>query len=82
MKIGIARLYVKNANPEYNFSNVDRLYRQAIEENLEIIIFPRLCIGGFSVDDNFSDDNYLQKLFEYLEKIVSLTAGEKTDANL
>ncbi|MDR2077724.1 MAG: hypothetical protein LBP39_02020 [Rickettsiales bacterium] len=77
MKIGIARLYTKNADLEYNFCNIERLYLEAVDKNLEFIIFPRLSLSGFSVDGNFSDNDYIKKVIHYFEKIVKLTENKK-----
>ncbi|MDR1495282.1 MAG: hypothetical protein LBI29_04610 [Rickettsiales bacterium] len=78
MRLGIARLYVKNGQLDYNFSGIEKLYKEALKKDLELVIFPRLVISGFSVDDNFADNDYLGKLTEYIQKTISLTDGKKT----
>ncbi|MDR2777869.1 MAG: hypothetical protein LBB24_03810 [Rickettsiales bacterium] len=78
MKIGFARLYAKNARPEYNFQRIEDLYGKALENDLEIVVFPRLSLSGFSENDDFADENYLERLVEFLEKAVSITDGKKT----
>ena len=73
IKIGIARLYTKNCSLSYNFDNVLKLYKQGVESNLDMVVFPRLALTG--LDGNiFNKEKYLS----YLEKIVDLTIGEKT----
>ena len=73
LKIGVARLYTKNYSLSYNFDNVLKLYKEAVRNNLDVVVFPRLALTGL---DNtiFNKKKYLS----YLEKIVDLTVGEKT----
>jgi predicted amidohydrolase len=77
VKIGIARLYTKNADPAYNFCSIEKMYTEAVDRNLEFIIFPRLSLSGFSVDGNFLDESYTRDLLLYFEKIIKLTDGKK-----
>jgi predicted amidohydrolase len=78
MKVGIARLYTKNINIEYNFRQIKLLYQRATESELEILIFPRLALTGFSVKDSFLDDEFLEKVLKYFEKVLDLTISQKT----
>lgn len=78
MKIGIARLFTKNCNIKYNFKIIEKLYNNAINLNLEIIIFPRLSISGFSINDKFLDDKFLEEVILYTEKLIELTENKKT----
>jgi predicted amidohydrolase len=78
MKIGIARLYTKSGNIKYNFKQVELLYQKAVESELEILIFPRLAISGFSVRDSFLNDEFLEKILKYFEKVLDLTIYQKT----
>jgi predicted amidohydrolase len=78
MRIGIARLYARSGQLEYNFKKIEELYGKALESKLEMVIFPRLSTSGFPINNNFNDDGYTEKLMEYLEKIISLTDGKET----
>lgn len=78
MKIGIARFFTKNCDVKYNFKNIEKLYNKAVDSELEIVIFPRLAISGFSVNDKFLDDKFLDEITTYLEKIIELTEDKKT----
>ena len=46
MKLGFARLYVKNGDVEYNYSNIEKFYRKALGKDLDMVIFPRLSLSG------------------------------------
>ncbi|MBR2141441.1 MAG: hypothetical protein IJ853_03730 [Rickettsiales bacterium] len=78
MKLGFARLYVKNGDVEYNYSNIEKFYRKALGKDLDMVIFPRLSLSGLNVGDNFLDINFLEKNIDYLAKIIDLTIGERT----
>ncbi|MDR3079283.1 MAG: hypothetical protein LBU15_04600 [Rickettsiales bacterium] len=78
MRIGIAKMYVKNAQLDYNFAVLERLYGEALEKKLEIVIFPRLATSGFFDGTSPVDESYLEKIEEYTEKVISLTEGRGT----
>ena len=78
MKIGIARLYTKNCNLNFNYKNVLKLYKEAIDNSLDIVVFPRLSFTGLNIDDNFNNKKFISSYIEYIKKLIDLTTGEKT----
>lgn len=78
MKIGFARIYTKNSDLRYNFENIKKFYWEAVSKELEIVIFPRLALTGFSTNDSFLDNDYLENMLNYFKKIIELTASGET----
>lgn len=78
MKIAFARFYVKNGDFAYNFGKIKELYVKAVEKNLDIVIFPRLALTGFCINDSFLDEKFLEKFMEYFEKILDLSLNNDT----
>lgn len=78
MKIGFARLFTNNCDIKHNFKKIEKLYKEALESKLDIIIFPRLSVSGFSVNDKFLNDKFLEEVLLYFEKIIDLTIENQT----
>ena len=62
MKLAFGRFYNKNSDILYNFNRISKLYDVAVKANIEIVIFPRLAISGFSINEKFYDDKFLEKI--------------------
>lgn len=78
MKLAFGRFYNKNSDILCNFNRISKLYDVAVKANIEIVIFPRLAISGFSINESFYDDKFLEKIENYLEKIINITTNKKT----
>lgn len=78
MKLGICRLYTQNNNIKYNYNKIEKFYKDALEKDLDIIIFPRLSLSGLCINNNFLNKNFIDENVKYYEKILDLTMGEKT----
>lgn len=78
MKIGFARIYTKNSDFKYNFENIKKFYFDAINKELEIVVFPRLALTGFSINNSFLNNDYLENMLSYFKKIIELTSGKNT----
>lgn len=78
MKLAFGRFYNKNSDISYNFKKILKLYEEAVRKNIEIVIFPRLAISGFSVNESFYNDKFLATIDKYLEKIIAATTNKET----
>ena len=78
MKLALGRFYNKNCDIRYNFEKILKLYKEAVNRNIEIVIFPRLAITGFFLDDILYNNEFIKKIEKYLEKIITATVSEKT----
>ena len=52
---------VKVADVEYNVQQIESLIAQAEGKGVEIIVFPELCITGYSCQDLFREQLLLDK---------------------
>ncbi len=64
---------IKVADPEYNAGQVIRLMRQAGEEQAKIIVFPELCLTGYTCGDLFLQNSLLQEARRQLSVILEET---------
>ena len=55
-----------------NFHNISKSIEEAKREKVEILSFPELCVTGYSCQDLFFNDWFIEKSNAYLKKIQKL----------
>lgn len=69
---------IKVAEVEYNGERIREKITEAVEKGSKIIVFPELCITGYTCEDLFFQELLLKKAKEELKKIAAFT--ENMDA--
>ena len=64
---------IQVAQPEHNGAQIIRLMKKAAENGAKIIVFPELCITGYTCGDLFFQDLLLTSAREQLCKIAEAT---------
>ena len=64
---------VKVADVEYNVQQVESLIAQAEDRGVEIVVFPELCITGYSCQDLFKEQLLLDHAEEGIVKLLDFT---------
>ena len=64
---------VKVADVEYNVQQIEGLIAQAEDRGVEIIVFPELCITGYSCQDLFKEQLLLDHAEEGVVKLLDFT---------
>ena len=64
---------VKVADMEYNVQQIESLIAQAEGKGVEVIVFPELCITGYSCQDLFREQLLLDKAEEGLMLLLDFT---------
>ena len=64
---------VKVADVEYNVQQVESLIAQAEDRGVEIVVFPELCITGYSCQDLFKEQLLLDHAEEGVVKLLDFT---------
>ena len=67
---------MKVADTKYNTDQIIECIRKAHEEQTTVIVFPELCITGYTCNDLFHQDQLLNKAEEALERIKAFTMNE------
>ena len=67
---------MKVADTKYNTDQILECIRKAHEEQTTVIVFPELCITGYTCNDLFHQDQLLNKAEEALERIKAFTMNE------
>lgn len=67
---------IKVADTEHNINECKRLYEEALSEGAKIIVFPELCISGYTCGDLFLQEILIRKSREALVDFASYTEGK------
>ena len=78
VKVAAATPEIKVADCAFNADNICRLFDEALAEKAKIVVFPELCITGYTCADLFWQDRLLEEARRQLFRIVEHTRG--TDA--
>ena len=73
MKVAAAVPAVKVADVEYNVAQLESLIAQAEGQGVEVIVFPELCLTGYSCQDLFREQLLVDKAEEGLLVLLDFT---------
>lgn len=73
VKFGAASPKLKVADPEYNVMQIEEMIKNASAEEAAVLVFPELCITGYTCADLFSQRLLLDKALKYLNVLVQNT---------
>ncbi len=65
---------IKVADPKYNGTEICRLMEEAAQKGAKIIVFPELCLTGYTCGDLFLQNLLLSETKKELKRIVTATA--------
>lgn len=74
VKVAAAIPSVKVADPTYNAKHIINQIKEAAENKASVILFPELCITGYTCADLFQQDFLLESSEKALETIINETA--------
>lgn len=66
---------IKVADPQYNADEIIRCMEEAAANGAKIIVFPELCLTGYTCGDLFLQELLLRSAREQLKRIADKTAG-------
>lgn len=75
IKVAAVSPKIKVADPVYNGQAVCECLQQAYEQQAKIIVFPELCLTGYTCGDLFLQGKLLSEAARALEKVAAATAG-------
>ena len=76
VKVAAATPNVRVADVDYNRKEICRLIDETVSNGAKIVVFPELCVTGYTCGDLFSQEVLLKKAEKALGKIVSHTVGK------
>ena len=78
LKVAAVTPHIRVADPEYNAQIIIDCMCETAGQGVKLMVFPELCITGYTCGDLFLQELLLKKALEALEKI--LQASETIDA--
>lgn len=75
VKVAALAPKIKVADTKYNAEEIIRLMKEAWQNGARILVFPELCITGYTCSDLFLQELLLEEAKEALLKIVDASAG-------
>ena len=76
VKVAAATPNVRVADVDHNLNEICRLIDETVSNGAKIVVFPELCVTGYTCGDLFSQEVLLKKAEKALNKIVSHTVGK------
>ncbi len=73
IRVAAATPNIKVANCFYNAKNIIEAIKKAVENKASLIVFPELCITGYTCSDLFLQDSLLEDSKKALKEILSQT---------
>ena len=75
VKVAAATPKIRVADPAYNAQRILARMREAQAAGAEVIVFPELCVSGYTCGDLFGQEVLLRASLEALKTIAAGTAG-------
>lgn len=76
VKVAAATPNIKVADVDYNQREICRLIDETVKNGAKVVVFPELCITGYTCGDLFSQDVLLKKSAKALQEIVAYTKNK------
>ena len=74
IKVAAATPAIRVADCEYNKANILALIKSAAEQNVKLLVFPELCITGYTCADLFMQDTLLTAAQNALRSLLAATS--------
>ena len=75
VKVCCATPKIKVADVDHNINEIIKLMYDASENGAKVIVFPELCITGYTCQDLFLQGKLLDKALDGLDRIIDATNG-------
>jgi NAD+ synthase (glutamine-hydrolysing) len=77
IKVGSATPHITVAEPSGNAREIISLIKEAELLNVELLVFPELCVSGYTCGELFLSDVLIDSVNEALNKICKASVGKK-----
>ncbi|WP_408070347.1 NAD(+) synthase [Butyrivibrio sp. JL13D10] len=76
IKVAAATPKIRVADPLYNADRIIEQMKEAEEKGVKILVFPELCVTGYTCNDLFLQEALLEGALEGLQKIIDYSCGK------
>lgn len=78
IRVAAARPVVKPADVEGNVKSICALIRQAASQQVSLLVFPELCVTGYTCGDLFGQDRLIKAAEQGIKAIMEESRGKET----
>ena len=75
VKVAAITPKIKVAEPQYNAEQIKERLLEAYEKGAKVIVFPELCLTGYTCCDLFLQELLLKEALRQLMGLAAFTAG-------
>ncbi len=76
VKVAAATPDIKVADVAFNTNEICKLMKETWEQGAKIVVFPELCITGYTCGDLFTHDILLKKVRSAIQELVEFSIGK------
>ena len=76
IKVAAATPKIRVADPIYNAEQIIAQIDEAEKNGVKIIVFPELCLSGYTCNDLFLQDALLKGVIAGLNRIIEYSVGK------
>ncbi|MFI3209004.1 MAG: NAD(+) synthase, partial [Eubacteriales bacterium] len=76
VKVAAVTPDIKVADVEFNKNQICALMKETWEQGAKIVVFPELCLTGYTCGDLFTHDLLLKKVREAIKELVAYSVGK------
>lgn len=76
VKVAAVTPDIKVADVEFNTNQICKLMKETWEQGAKIVVFPELCITGYTCGDLFTHDLLLKKVRVAIQELVEFSKGK------
>lgn len=73
LKIALGQMRVIPGQPSQNFATLAKMVTDAKQQQVDLIVFPELCITGYLIGDQFLDNEWVDFAVSFNEQIKNLS---------
>ncbi len=77
LRVGVATPELRIADVDFNLAEIIRVARQAQQQQCQLLLFPELCLSGYTCADLFYQHSLQQQVESALLKLAAFSAEEE-----
>lgn len=78
LKISLNQMPVIPGRPDLNTRYILESIKEAAQDNVDVLIFPEMCVSGYVIGDMFEDECFVQEIQNFNRIIIKATPSEMT----
>ena len=76
VRVGASVLELKVADTIFNVSEIKKQIDKALESKIDILVFPELCISGYTCADLFHQDTLINETYKAVKDLLDYSINK------